>query len=859
MAPRTPSSDSSAQIVEQSRRATLASLLEIDDDSIRQLTRLTLPEIQSVKHEVSQVLPAGNLPAFVLSGLLKLKGREISADQVTQDLAALMRGVSLIPQGLYGAFVAGPAAVLYAYQKLLQLAGKEPSDAFPDGTWQFYLQFGLREDAARHTNETTGFHRSLPSRPDPVAMAAAWVCAVLEFLYSYDDLLAAIWTEGVVLRLLTEELSGMTDGSRASFVQVVREWREQCPYHRPSDGSAYLAYRQAVFARFLQEHLRDLPPGARDRFHRGHAARLVGELPAYQEQMSLLAALQPELYQEHKEPIPFWEASVAFIWQGYTYLLPVCRQGRREAPVYYATHSAEASPRALTPLPGGRLQETSTGQPVLVDRGGRVWYQESGRLIGLLRPPAPETVYGWLEAILSSPAEGTPPSLDLLLTGIPRPLHRQLRGKLPETSQAELKALRTAPIILNWDCRPHEIPLAYIRRGRRGVGDHALTVFRTEQSVVFDQSHIFFDGVWGLAVGEMLTDSAVHWYTRMAQLGQRQAVPKVRMPQPLKLKSTPQVEAIAQSHHTPGEVSAESDAVETHHLVRLRQWLQQRGVRLTLNDILLLYRFFHAAWYQPSRTLVQAQEAFHSRAHSPDAQAACQAVEATLARLRQTNPAMLIPMDAGNVSPRERVFPTTFRNPLTEVCERFAAAQDCCRGYFNHADVERWAAFDRERRELLTYLKAFGELMDALKAVTMRGESFNTATIRLLAHLPSSMQHLLDQIPQRIGILNEVIKGNEVFSNVGRVAPGTSLTRFSSAKDDGQTKELIWGILTDDQGRMHITLRDFRPFVAKLLALGEAELAGLLAQDYLDSYVQGLNRFVNDLSAIITLKEQADT
>jgi hypothetical protein len=105
-------------------------------------------------------------------------------------------------------------------------------------------------------------------------MAAAWVCAVLEFLYSYDDLLAAIWTEGVVLRLLTEELSGMTDGSRASFVQVVREWREQCPYHRPSDGSAYLAYRQAVFARFLQEHLRDLPPGARDRFHRGHAARL---------------------------------------------------------------------------------------------------------------------------------------------------------------------------------------------------------------------------------------------------------------------------------------------------------------------------------------------------------------------------------------------------------------------------------------------------------------------------------------------------------------------------------------------------------------------------------------------------------
>jgi hypothetical protein len=154
----------------------------------------------------------------------------------------------------------------------------------------------------------------------------------------------------------------------------------------------------------------------------------------------------------------------------------------------------------------------------------------------------------------------------------------------------------------------------------------------------------------------------------------------------------------------------------------------------------------------------------------------------------------------------------------------------------------------------LAYLAAFGEVLDALKALTMRGESFNTATIRLLAHLPASLQHLLDQVPQRISVLNEIIKGSEVFSNVGRVAPGTSLTRFISAKDDGQTKELIWGILTDDQGRMCITLRDFRPFVPLLLALGEGDLANLLAQDYLDGYVRGLNSFVAELSTLITLK-----
>jgi hypothetical protein len=214
-------------------------------------------------------------------------------------------------------------------------------------------------------------------------------------------------------------------------------------------------------------------------------------------------------------------------------------------------------------------------------------------------------------------------------------------------------------------------------------------------------------------------------------------------------------------------------------------------VRLTINDLLLLYRFFHSSWYRPSRTLIQALEAFQSRATSNEAQAAYQAIEATLARLRETNPALLIPMDASNVSPRERVFPTTFRNPLTEIRGRFVVAQDHYRAYRAGPDSEHWIAFDRARRELLTYLKAFGGLMDTLKAVTMRGESFNTATIRLLGHLPPSMQNLLDQIPQRIGALNEVIKGNEGFSNVGRVAPGASLMRFISAKDDGQTKELI--------------------------------------------------------------------
>jgi hypothetical protein len=58
------------------------------------------------------------------------------------------------------------------------------------------------------------------------------------------------------------------------------------------------------------------------------------------------------------------------------------------------------------------------------------------------------------------------------------------------------------------------------------------------------------------------------------------------------------------------------------------------------------------------------------------------------------------------------------------------------------------------------------------------------SAIKLLAHLPKPMQRLLDQIPQRFDVLNDIIKGREVFSNVGAVAADSTLTRFMTAKDD---------------------------------------------------------------------------
>jgi hypothetical protein len=99
-------------------------------------------------------------------------------------------------------------------------------------------------------------------------------------------------------------------------------------------------------------------------------------------------------------------------------------------------------------------------------------------------------------------------------------------------------------------------------------------------------------------------------------------------------------------------------------------------------------------------------------------------------------------------------------------------------------------------------------------------------------------------------MLNNMLKGREVFSNVGAVVPSSTLQRFVTAKDDNEQKQLAWGILTDASGVMHISLRDFRPHVGTLQACQQAELARQITQDYLDSYAQGFNQFIRELHRI---------
>ncbi|MEE8390451.1 MAG: hypothetical protein V3S14_06595, partial [Anaerolineae bacterium] len=73
---------------------------------------------------------------------------------------------------------------------MLKLAGKDPDDAFPEGTWQFYVDYALREDTARHANETHGFDTALNQHQihlSAVDRITAWTMAAIHCLHQSES------------------------------------------------------------------------------------------------------------------------------------------------------------------------------------------------------------------------------------------------------------------------------------------------------------------------------------------------------------------------------------------------------------------------------------------------------------------------------------------------------------------------------------------------------------------------------------------------------------------------------------------------------------------------------------------------
>ena len=735
---RAAATDSSERIrqVRQTREA----LDTIDDTSLVNLTRLSVATVRALKQEVAEIFPASNLPAFLLQGLIQLEDRTLKQDRVAADLRVLFRGSKQI--GLYGTFLAAPALVLYGYQRLLALAGKDPESAFPDGPWQFYTQFGLREDAARHCVETVGFTQAAAGASELDA-AACWVYTAMRTIFAYDDLLANEWHERATLcvlnsmlveharqllgkqlprrgadreRMLADEVARL----RATYQidRLAAEWATLRPYSGPRGEPLgdYAAYRRQVFRAYLEQALRHVPDDQRAAFEQRYAARREHDLPAYQRQLTLLMSLHAESYQDQRMPLHLHMVCVALLVGGRYYLLDAVARDPQGHLLIFPADGTPDSPGValvLSRAEDGALRDRYN-RPVEIDRRGQV--RIGGEVLGYLRPPPVAVVKGQVEAILRQARAHRPatpddsPPTDLLLAQAPRAHQQELRALLSDDARAELAILRYAPIIVNWN--PHEgaLPLTELRRARRGCGDHALTLIRSEHGMAFDLSHICFDAIWGMSLAEIMTGFAIALYPLM----QRTRPLRATSVTPLTLAATPAFLGAARTAlaDIPVEVSAETDAVDLRALNQLRRRLAKIDLALTVNDLLILARCAHAAGYYPG---VLAQEALDAMAGLDNGQRLASRFHEHIEQQRTINPALLIPMDATGADPRMRVFPATFRNPLPELLSRLDGCITMVERLRRRYDVALREEFERERLACYIELQTFGALLQAFK------------------------------------------------------------------------------------------------------------------------------------------------
>ncbi len=773
--------------------------------------KLSAQEIDAIVAQLSHAMPASDVPGVVLSGMARFKGRNLSKADVDQDMALLFSGLrrELRERVTYMGAFAGPAMVIWAYQNLLKLSGKQPDDAFPNGTWQFYAEYALREDTARHANETHGFDNILESHDihlSHVDRIAAWVMAAVHCLHQYDDLLENEWRERVYTSLLRTVTMDLPDAFR--YARVYKAWWARLPYHRGSDvgfEETYPAYRRRKFDEFLQEAMRGLPAEWRESWKQQVEKAEREALPAYKSQMTILAHLVPGPYREERALIDLKQVHIGLIYQGGYYLLPVCKD--RE------------------------------GAPIEV-----------------------ETVRAQVAAMLAAPAKGQPFQLTHL-AGIRRAALADFLAAGENPALRKLELLQRVPILINCDKRDPNLPLSDLRHTERGIGSHSLTLIDTGKTMVFDQSHIFFDGAWGAALAEILTNEATSWGVYLYTLSR--AKPAPRPPYALNVSLADEdVAAISKMPRVEVEAWAESARVNIKAILALRKLFKRRSdlIQLTVNDLLVLYHAIHAAQYQLSPALIARLRDFAlHNAKDKMALKALQALKSSLAT-GKVSPSIMIPVDASQKSPRERVHPLSFEVPLANLNllplhQRVINALDAYKlGRANRHEV--YAEFDRLQREYLTMLAGFGGVFNKAKKIAAEGKSASVGTIKLLAHMPPALQRMLDEVSVQFDVVNDFVKGREVFSNVGAVVPTSTLTRFLSAKDDNEKKSLVWGILTDAEGRMSITLRDFRPHVRVFISAGFQDIANQITQDYLDAFADGLNQFVHDLRRItVTSRE----
>lgn len=783
---------------------------------------------------------------IIRSGASLLKARRIAARDDSRRVSLKSVAADWL---VYGTMIVAPAIGLNILQNIRTSITGKPRE-HPDGSWQFYLYSGLREDLAHHTNETTGYQANRPTSANDLDDLTAWVMTLIQFAWSYDMLMGVVWDEWTLLRLVEKYATRAELANNKLFDRLQRQWELKRPYDAPLNGT-YADVRQAAFKTFITPRINQLPVQAQHHLQ-DEIAALQSERSRYIEQMSLLARIVPGRYIDTRERIEIWDAHIAIIYQGRYHVIRLAACDDDGQPLMFRPDGSREKLRTVD----GSLYHPKYGR--LITDGEQLLAAEfEDRPVGYLDMVSVAQVRYQLSQILASPRQEDwerANQVDILLSETPRRYHQRLRRELPRRTRNQLAALQKTPVIINWDERDSTNTLADLRRAQRGIGDHALTVIKTDNTMVFDQHHIFFDGTWSLAMAEVLTSAAVQWCKRSM------AIPPIetRPARTFRLEPSEAFLSKARDLQQQPEVSAETTIFDISQIFKLRKMLfEVTGTQLTVNDLLMTTRIFHAAHYTPSLPVQSALDEFRATAITKDEEEALQAIEDSLQRGRLINPALLIPVDASPSEPYERIYPITFRNLLDQMVWIWDDTWEAYQAYRRIEPPntpEGIAAYDRfveRRRELASTLRTFSSVFDAMKRVALSGGSVNIAILKLLVGLPAWMQYYIRGFAEVFAVVNEIARGEEVYSNVGRVAKGSTLSRFMSARDDGKTKTLVWGIMTDDNNRMIVTMRDFRLHVKPLMEAGHEELARKLAQDYVNKYTEALIGLVARMWAML--------
>jgi hypothetical protein len=161
-----------------------------------------------------------------------------------------------------------------------------------------------------------------------------------------------------------------------------------------------------------------------------------------------------------------------------------------------------------------------------------------------------------------------------------------------------------------------------------------------------------------------MTNEALAWAVYLHSLPPAQ--PDQTHPDVLsaQLKSSA-LKLIEQASQATVESTAETDAVKVKAMLLLRRLFKQRSdlIQVTINDLLVLYRAIHALTYQPApELLAQLQSLSRGATTRPAAEAALAALQPT-----RLSPAVVIPVDASQRNPRDRLYPITFEVPLRDL------------------------------------------------------------------------------------------------------------------------------------------------------------------------------------------------